>query len=130
MRGYLGVTSEEVYEFLQTRTLDVAEMYAPTAQFRADNADLDEEEIEYTLSMLAAEEAIDAKSDDSGAACVLAFEIPQGSIESTTELCAVLEAPLLWENLECLFEVSADGEELTWFATQEIENNIQDWLKK
>jgi len=31
--------------------------------------------------------------------------------------------------VECLFEVSSDGEELTWFATQEIEANLAVWLK-
>jgi hypothetical protein len=40
-----------------------------------------------------------------------------------------LSSPLKWESLECLFEVSADGEELTWYATQEIDVHLADWLK-
>jgi len=40
-----------------------------------------------------------------------------------------LSAPLIWENVDCLFEVSSDGEELTWFATQEIAENIESWLR-
>jgi hypothetical protein len=39
-----------------------------------------------------------------------------------------LRAPLTWKELECCFEVSEDGEELTWYSTQEIANNISRWI--
>jgi len=34
-----------------------------------------------------------------------------------------------WENVQCAFLVSPDGEELTWFATQEIKPALSDWLQ-
>ncbi len=129
MRGYVAMTAKEVQEFLATGTFDVSDIYAPTSQFIVDNQDLDDEEIEYTLSMVAAEDAVEIMTSDSGAACVLAFEIPANIISESHDMSVSLSAPLQWENVDCLFEVSSDGEELTWFATQEIAENIQGWLR-
>jgi hypothetical protein len=123
------MTALEVAEFKATGSFDVSDIYAPTSQFIVDHTDLDDEEIEYTLSMVAAEDAIEMKTTTSGTACVLAFEVPAESISESHDMSISLSAPLKWENLECLFEVSADGEELTWFATQEIEANLPNWLK-
>jgi hypothetical protein len=128
MRGYVAMTAKEVHEFLASGTFDVSDIYAPTSQFIVDNQDLDDEEIEYTLSMVAAEDALVMKTADSGIACVLAFEIPATIISESHDMSVSLSAPLVWENVDCLFEVSSDGEELTWFATQEIAENIQGWL--
>jgi hypothetical protein len=129
MRGYLAMTAQEVAEFAQSREFDVSDLYAPTSQFIVDNQDLDDEEIEFTLSMVAAEDAIEMKTATSGKACVLAFEVPSELIKESHDMSISLLTPLLWEHLECLFEVSDDGEELTWFATQEIANNLDSWLK-
>ena len=129
MRGYVAMTAREVAEFLATGTFDVSDVYAPTSQFIVDHQDLDDEEIEYTLSMVAAEDSVEMKSESSGTACVLAFEVPAESISESHDMSISLSTPLKWENVECLFEVSEDGEELTWFATQEIEANLPTWLK-
>ena len=129
MRGYVAMTAKEVAEFLATGSFDVSDLYAPTSQFIVDHQDLDDEEIEYTLSMVAAEDAVEMKSATSGIACVLAFEVPAESISESHDMSISLSAPLQWENVECLFEVSDDGEDLTWFATQEIEANLPTWLK-
>jgi hypothetical protein len=128
MRAYVGVTAQEVAELLKTGQLDASDVYAATGVFIANNNDLDEEEIEYTLSLVAAEDAVELKSSGTGSACVLAFEVPDAIISETHEMSISLSAPLKWEHLECCFEVSEDGEELTWFATQEIANNISAWL--
>lgn len=123
------MTAKEVQEFLASGTFDVSDIYAPTSQFIVDNQDLDDEEIEYTLSIVAAEDALEMKTATSGAACVLAFEIPANVISESHDMSVSLSAPLIWENVDCLFEVSSDGEELTWFATQEIAENIESWLR-
>jgi hypothetical protein len=129
MRGYVAMTAHEVAEFKASGTFDVSDIYAPTSQFIVDHTDLDDEEIEYTLSMVAAEDAVEMKSATSGTACVLAFEIPADAISESHDMSVSLAKPLQWENVECLFEVSEDGEDLTWFATQEIEANLPNWLK-
>jgi hypothetical protein len=80
--------------------------------------------------MVAAEDALEMKSEGSGAACVLAFEIPQELISESHEMSVSLSGSLSWSDLQCLFEVSADGQELTWFATQEISQNLATWLEQ
>lgn len=128
MRAYVGVTAEEVKDFLESGVLDVSDVYAVTGVFIAHNNELDEEEIEYTLSLVAAEDALELVTETSGSACVLAFEVPDELIESTHEMSITLRAPLTWKELECCFQVSEDGEELTWYSTQEIANNISRWI--
>ena len=80
MRGYVAMTAQEVAEFMASGLFDVSDVYAPTSQFIVDHQDLDDEEIEYTLSMGAAEDALEMKTETSGTACVLAFEVPAESI--------------------------------------------------
>lgn len=126
MRAYLASTAAEVAEFLQSGNLNASEIYAPHKEFALAHPDQDEEEIEFTLSLLAAEDAQELKDEKSGIACVLAFEIPESPILDETTV--QLSAPLNWSQLQCLFEISEDGEELTWFATQEIEENLERWL--
>lgn len=130
MRGYAAMTAQEVSEFASSEALDISDIYAPTTSFLAAHSDLDEEEIEFTLSMVAAEDALEMKSTGSGAACVLAFEIPQGLISESHEMSVSLSGALTWSDVQCLFEVSVDGQELTWFATQEISQNLSTWLKQ
>ena len=130
MRGYAAMTAQEVSQFASSETLDFSDIYAPTASFLAAHPDLDEEEIEFTLSMVAAEDALEMKSAGTGAACVLAFEIPQELIAESHEMSVSLSGSLSWSELQCLFEVSADGQELTWFATQEISQNLPTWLEQ
>ncbi len=130
MRGYAAMTAQEVSDFASSGTLEASDIYAPTRSFLAAHSDLDEEEIEFTLSMVAAEDALEMKSAGSGAACVLAFEIPQELIAESHEMSVSLSGSLSWNDLQCLFEVSADGQELTWFATQEISQNLATWLEQ
>jgi len=127
MRAYIGVTASEVQEFLQSGEFDVSDAYAATPTFIFSNSDLDEEEVEYTLSLIAAEDAVELL-DAAGTACVLALEVPESIIEVEHEMSISLSAPLQWDYVQCCFEVSPDGQELTWFATQEIASNLATWL--
>lgn len=127
MRAYIGVTASEVQEFLLSGEFDVSDAYAATPTFISSNSDLDEEEVEYTLSLIAAEDAVELL-DATGTACVLALEVPESIIEAEHEMSISLTVPLQWDYVQCCFEVSPDGQELTWFATQEIASNLATWL--
>ena len=127
MRAYIGVTASEVQEFLLSGEFDVSDAYAATPTFIFSNSDLDEEEVEYTLSLIAAEDAVELL-DATGTACVLALEVPESIIDAEHEMSISLTAPLQWDYVQCCFEVSPDGQELTWFATQEISSNLVTWL--
>jgi hypothetical protein len=86
-------------------------VYAPTIKFITENPELDEEEAEYEISMIAAR--------NSGG-YVIALEIPEKQITQHFEESVELNSNIVWENVEALFVYDSVDDELTWYATQEI----------
>ena len=128
MRGYFATTASDIATFLDSSTAQIETLYAPTIKFQTANVDLNEEESEYTLSLLAAEDALELREGDRGPAFVLALEVPDSAILEHGEITITLRDSAPWDYVECLFLVSEDGEDLTWFATQEIPSNLPTWL--
>jgi hypothetical protein len=126
MRGYISITAKELQAWLTTGSALLEDLYAPTSDFISENSDLDEEEIEFTLSMLAAEDAL--SQDSEKFPLVAALEISADLIESSSEGAITLKAKAPWSTLECVFLVEDGGEELTWFATQEVSEQLKNWL--
>ena len=126
MRGYTSISAIELKNWLNDGSIAIENLYAPTEDFVAANSDLDEEEIEFTLSMLAVQ---DWQSDENEKyPLVAALEIPADSIAASSEGLISLNKEAQWEYLECIFLVEEDGEELTWFATQEVPEQLKTWL--
>jgi hypothetical protein len=129
MRGYLPVTAEEISAFHKTGLMECGPLYAPTIKFLTANNDLDEEQGEYLLSMLAADEALEMRSNSADSGLILALEISDSQVAEHGENFVNLLENGRWEDVQCAFLVSPDGEELTWFATQEISAALPQWLK-
>lgn len=130
MRVYLGTTADELQEFLREGTLDIAEVYAPTPIYSATHPEMDEEEIEYSLSLLAAEDALDLVDDQSGAPLVIALEVVEEELGAFDEISAEVKSPLIWSTVEAVFLVGEDADDLTWFAPQEAALTISEWFKQ
>ncbi len=130
MRGYLPVTVDEIAAFLKSKTMECGPLYAPTIKFLTANSDMDEEEGEFSLSMLAADEALEMRAYPESEGFILALEVSDAEISEHGENFVLLKDLAKWESVQCAFSVSPDGEELTWFATQEIEPALSDWLRK
>jgi len=130
MRGYLPVTVDEIAAFLKSKTMECGPLYAPTIKFLTANSDMDEEEGEFSLSMLAADEALEMRANSESEGFILALEVSDAEISEHGENFVILKDLAKWESVQCAFSVSPDGEELTWFATQEIEPALSDWLSK
>jgi hypothetical protein len=129
MRGYLPVTVEEIAAFLKSETMECGPLYAPTIKFLTSNSDMDEEEGEFILSMLAADEALEMRTNPSAAGFILALEVSDPEIAEHGENFVILKDLAKWESVQCAFMVSPDGEELTWFATQEIKPSLDSWIQ-
>ena len=129
MRGYLPVTVEEISAFLESQSMECGPLYAPTIKFLTANIDMDEEEGEFILSMLAADEALEMRANPANPGFILALEVNDPEIAEHGENFVVLKDLAKWESVQCAFLVSPDGEELTWFATQEIKPALQEWLQ-
>jgi len=129
MRGYLPVTVEEIATFLESQAMECGPLYAPTIKFLTANSEMDEEEGEFILSMLAADEALEMRTNTAKPGFILALEVSDPEIAEHGENFVILKDVAKWESVQCAFLVSSDGEELTWFATQEIKPALQEWLQ-
>jgi hypothetical protein len=129
MRGYLPVTVEEIAAFLDSQTMECGPLYAPTIKFLTAHSEMDEEEGEFVLSMLAADEALEMRTKLQGPGFILALEVSDPEIVEHGENFVILKALAKWESVQCAFLVSSDGEELTWFATQEIKPSLDNWMQ-
>jgi hypothetical protein len=127
MRSYVGVSLDELEALFESRQIPVTNLFAPTAEFIATHSELGEEEREFILSMLAAEESLELC--ESGNGYVLAVEIAEPSITDMGADSICIIEPLQLDWVACIFLVSPDGEELTWFAVQEVASLLPSWRK-
>lgn len=127
MRTYLPISHKELENFLAARTLDVNLAYAPTPSFQEENIDCDEEELEYLLSVIAGEKALDLCLTQKAPGIVLALEIAQQQIGETYADHITVTSAILWEQVQCALLAFRGDDELVWFATQEIESHMNEW---
>ena len=80
MRGYLPVTVDEIAEFIKTGAMECGPLYAPTIKFLTANNDMDDEEGEFSLSMLAADEALEMRASEKSPGFILALEVSDQQI--------------------------------------------------
>ena len=127
MRAYLPISHKDLEAFVQSKSLDVDEVFAPTQAFVADNLDCDEEELEYLLSVAAGVEALELRLFEKAPGIVLAFEITDEQIAESYDDSITLKTALPWEQLQCALLAFQGDDELVWFATQEIEIHLAEW---
>jgi len=111
MRAYLAMTLDEVRDFHAQEKISPEIVYAPTIKFITENPELDEEEAEYEISMIAAR--------NSGG-YVIALEVSDKQIAQHLDETVLLNQAIAWDSVQALFVYNANDDELTWYATQEI----------
>jgi len=125
MRAYVGLTFAELSALISGESLKIEILFAPTAEFIATHSELDEEEREFILTMLAAEESLDLREEGFG--FVLAGDIPADVIIEEGADSIKVSGEINRDWAACIFLVSPDGEDLTWYAIQEVENLLPSW---
>lgn len=130
MRAYIAVTPDELSELLSIGEISIESAFVPTAQFKLANPNLGQEESEYILSLLAAEDSIAFQNERAKNSFVLAIDLEENQIGAEKEVEVNLLNSIKFSQIDCLFVGDAlvqDGE-LTWFAAQEITANLAQWL--
>ena len=127
MRSYVGVSVEELDALMATSSISIATLFAPTTEFMATHSELGEEEHEFILSMLAADESLELREEGQG--YVLAVEVPDSLITEMGADSISIDQPIALDWIACIFLVSPDGEDLTWFAIQEVASMLPSWRK-
>lgn len=111
MRAYLALSIQELQGFYAQKEFTPEIVYAPTIKFITENPELDEEEAEYEISMIAARKS---------GGYVIAIEVIDIQISEHLAETVVLANPVNWESVEALFVYDSNDDELAWYATQEI----------
>ena len=132
MRGYIAITPDELAELVKDGELAIDAAFVPTAAFKAANPELGEEESEYILSLLAADDSISFQGDAAKFAFALAVDLTNEQIGEEVEFEVQLKSPIQFSQADCLFvgEADLDEGELTWYAAQEILGQLPTWSGK
>ena len=130
MRGYLALTPDELAQLLGDGEISIDTAFVPTGQFKSSNPELGEEESEYILSLLAAEDSISYQGDSAKFSFALAVDLEPTQIGEESEVEVNLTSPIKFSQADCLFvgDAKADDGELTWYAAQEIAIQLPNWL--
>ena len=96
------------------------EEYLTPAQFEVEfNSEIDDEAREHLISLLAAEDSLELNGNKAG--FVIAADLSDDQLNGEAiSLNFKQVAALLY---------TEDGEELSWYAPEEIEHQISGWLK-
>jgi len=127
MRAYLPISHDELAAFLNSGSKELESILAPTPFYVGENEDLDEEEIEYLLSLEAAQSALELRLSNKAPGIVLAIELEPQQVNTVNENSVTLNSAITWAQVQCALLLFPDDEELIWFATQEIEINMGEW---
>lgn len=128
MRAYLPIRHSDLLEFLKAGSFNAVMVFAPTEYFVNENLECDEEELEYLLSMSAGEASIELRTSATSPGIVLALELDKSQGGESYEASLQLNSPLRWDQVQCALIANVNEDELLWFATQEISQELQNWL--
>jgi hypothetical protein len=129
MRGYLAITPDELAELIKDGEISIETAFIPTNSFKAANSDLGEEESEYILSLLAADDSLSYQGESAKFSFALAVDLEDSQIGSELDVEVNLTSPVRFSQADCLFvgEVNSEEGELTWYAAQEIALHLPGW---
>jgi hypothetical protein len=129
MRGYIAITPDELAELITDGEISVETAFIPTKSFKAANSDLGEEESEYILSLLAADDSLSFQSEKANFSFALAVDLEDSQLGAELDVEVNLTSPIKFSQADCLFvgEVDSEDGELTWYAAQEIALQLPSW---
>jgi hypothetical protein len=128
MRCYLSVTPSEIQDFFTSGVFETDLALTVTQSFADENPEADEEELEFDVSLFAAQNSKERQGDLHARGFALALEVPSSETGAMSSQGVSLVRPLQWSFVEAVLVSESDESELSWFAPQEVENHFADWL--
>jgi len=129
VRGYLAVTPTALGEFFAHGSYRFRSAFVTTRLFFQENPDVDEEEREFELSLLAAQDSRMQQGSDESLGFVLAVDLSGAQTGNEIGNQIELLTDISWPQVESLLVAETAEPELTWYASQEIAEHIRHWMK-
>lgn len=126
MRGYLGVTTVELTELLEKSSFNFSSAFVLDTEFARINPDLDEEELEFLLSWMAAQ-ASRKEGGPNSWGFVLAVDLESWQVGGKVGEDSVLLSEIMWSQVESILVAESDEPELTWYGAQELAIFLPAW---
>jgi len=128
MRAYLAVLPEQIDSLLRNGSHSFPSAFATTRLFFEENSEVDEEEREFDLSLLAAEESRNMQESDTAMGFVLAVNLTSAQSGDEDEYQVELLSDIAWSQVDAALVAETSEPELTWYASQEIADHLSPWL--
>ena len=128
MRGYLATTPTELQAFLTNGIHRFGSAFVTTRSFFEENPDVDEEEREFELSWLAAQDSRIQQGLNESHGLVLAIDVTSAQVGKEIGNQIQLLSDVSLSQVESLLVSESAEPELTWYARQEIAAHLPQWL--
>ena len=128
MRAYLAVLPEQIDSLLRNGTYGFSSAFATTRLFFEENSEVDEEEREFELSLLAAQESREIQESEDAQGFVLAVNLTSTQSGAEDEYQVELLSDIAWSQVDAALIAESLELELTWYASQEIAEHLPEWL--
>ena len=130
MRVYVPVSPEQIDRFAHDGAIRFPTAFALTPLYSKANLGADEEEMEFELSCLAAQESRETLGRSDGYGFALAVDIGESQKGEEFAQTVDLVSDLQWSQVESVLVAESAELELTWYATQEVVTQLPLWLVK
>ena len=128
MRAYLAVLPTLIESLLKAGSFSFNSAFATTRLFFEENSEVDEEEREFELSLLAAQESRNLQESDQALGFVLAVNLTSKQSGDESDYQVALLSDISWDQVDAALIAESDEAELTWYASQEIAEHLPIWL--
>ncbi len=128
MRAYLAVLPTQIESLLKAGSFSFNSAFATTRLFFEENSEVDEEEREFELSLLAAQESRNLQESDQALGFVLAVNLTSKQSGDESDYQVALLSDISWDQVDAALIAESDEAELTWYASQEIAEHLPTWL--
>lgn len=127
MRAYLAVTTEELSALLEKGSFPFRSAFILTTEFAQTNPELDEEELEFQLSWIAAQASRNGGEASRSLGFVLAVDLANNQIGDSMGEQIELLSEVTWSQVESVLVSESEEPELTWYASQELAIYLPAW---